>query len=152
MKKQRSEEITKEPKKLRKYRALNNNVILWLSLFVIFLSLAIFSLVGKENILAIAFFVFAVISTSPMLFSPIYYVFTKKGVTIVYHFGIKEEIEWWETKSITEKGSWFGGNGLPHYHIAYAKKKKRRFFVTGEIAKTHRTKRLLKKLYIKEIK
>ena len=95
MKKQCSEEITKEPKKLRKYRALNNNVILWLSLFVIFLSLAIFSLVGKENGMAIAFFVFAVISTSPMLFSPIYYVFTKKGVTIVYHFGIKEEIEWW---------------------------------------------------------
>ena len=151
MKKHQTEEIIKE-QKLRKYRALNNHIILWLSLFAVLLSFAIFSLIGKESSLAIAFFICALISVSPLLFSPIYYVFTKKGVTIVYHFGIKEEIEWWETKSITEKGSWSGGNGLPHYHIAYAKKKKRRFFVTGDIARTHRTKRLLKKLYIKEIK
>ena len=138
--------------KLKRYRALNTHIVLWLLLFALLSVLTAFCIVGKEKGLAIGFSIFAVISISPLLFTPIYYVFTKKDVTIVYLFGIKEKIEWWETKSITEKGSWLGGNGMPHYSISYPKRKKRPFFVTGEITKTRRTKKLLKKLYIKEIK
>ncbi len=147
--KKRNEE---KEQKIRKYRALNTHIFLWISMSALLGAFAVFSFFGKEARLAAVFFAFAIISLSPMAFAPIYYVFTKKGVTIVYFFGIKEEIEWWETKSIVEKGRWFSGNSLPHYHINYPKKKKRRFFVTGDITKTHRTKRLLKKLYIKEIK
>ena len=138
--------------KLKKYRALNTHIILGLFLFVSLSVLAVFGFIEKENGLAIGLSIFAAISISPLLFTPIYYIFTKKDVTIVYLFGIKEKIEWWETKSVTEEGSYFGGNGLPHYHISYPKRKKRPFFVTGEITKTRRTKKLLKKLYIKEIK
>lgn len=146
------EKQTEKTEKLKKYRALNTHIILWLFLFVSLSILAVLCIIEKEKGLAVAFSIFAIISISPLLLTPIYYVFTKKDITIVYLFGIKEKIEWWETKSITEEGSWLGGNGLPHYHIAYPKKKKRPFFVTGEIVKTRRTKKLLKKLYIKEIK
>ena len=138
--------------KIKKYRALNTHIILWFFLFASLSVLGALSFIAKEKTLAVGLLIFAAISISPLLFSPIYYIFTKKDVTIVYLFGIKEKIEWWETKSVTEEGSYFGGNGLPHYHISYPKRKKRPFFVTGEITKTRRTKKLLKKLYIKEIK
>lgn len=148
MRKKQTEKI----EKLKKYRALNSHIILWLFLFISLIILAVFCIKEKEKGLAIGFLIFAIISISPLLFTPIYYVFTKKDITIVYLFGIKEKIEWWETKSITEEGSWLGGNGLPHYHIVYPKKKKCPFFVTGEITKTRRTKKLLKRFYVKEIK
>jgi len=142
----------KQTEKLKKYRAINTHIILWLFLFVSLSILAVLCIIEKEKGLSVVFAIFAIISILPVLLTPIYYVFTKKDVTIVYLFGIKEKIEWWETKSVTEEGSYFGGNGLPHYHISYPKRKKRPFFVTGEITKTRRTKKLLKKLYIKEIK
>lgn len=149
MKKRVNEE---NPEKLKKYKALNTHMVLWLFLFISLTILSVYSFIGKETGLAVAFLIFAVISISPILFTPIYYIFTQKDITIVYLFRIKEKIEWWEIKSITEKGGWIGGNGTPHYSISYPKRKKRPFFVTGEIIKTRRTKKLLKKFYIKEIK
>ncbi len=73
-------------------------------------------------------------------------------VEIVYNFGLREKIKWSDIRNILLMGSWvLSGGGPPHYVIAYQRVEKRLFFVNGEIPKTIKTKRLLKKYYKKRI-
>ena len=81
-----------------------------------------------------------------------YIVFSDKHVEIVYNFGQREKIKWCDIRNILLIGSWIEkGYGPPHYVIAYERVEKRLFFVNGEIPKTRKTKKLLKKYYKKEI-
>ena len=84
--------------------------------------------------------------------SPLYFVFSDEYIEIVYNFGQREKIKWNDIRNISLMGSWIGaGGGLPHYVIAYPKKEKRLFFVVGEITKSTKTTKLIKKYYKKRI-
>ena len=148
----RIKETEENTEPIKKYRALNTHIILWIFLFTVLSVFTLYAFLNKEKGLGVICGIFAIISISPLFFTPINYIFTQKDITIIYLFGAKEKIEWWEIRKITEKGSWIGGNGLPHYSLKYPKRKKCPFFVSGEITKTRRTKKLLKRFYIKEIK
>lgn len=136
----------------KKHIALNTHLFLCLFLFLAFLRLC----EGCAKIDEIGWsIVFAVLELLPIFVfvcSPLYYVFSDEGVLIVYHFRQREYIKWNEIRDIYLMGSWLSrGGGPPLYVITYPRKEKRPFFVTGEIAKTRKTKKLLKKYYQKKI-
>ena len=132
----------------KKQIAINTHLLLPFALFVIFMTISISCTHEKEIDMTVGFFLAALLPTFVFLISPIYYVFSEESITITYLFGQKEEIKWNSIRSITLYGSWISrGGATPHYHIAYPTNKKRAFFINGDISKTRKTKRLIKKYY-----
>ena len=132
--------------------AINTHLWLPIVLFMIFMTISISCISENKIGMTVGFFLAASLSIFVFLISPIYYVFSEESITITYLFGQKEEIKWNSTRSITLYGSWISrGRATPHYHIAYPTNKKRPFFVNGNISKTRKTKRLIKKYYKKNI-
>lgn len=81
-----------------------------------------------------------------------YYVFSEDSVEIIYLWGQKEEIKWDVVRSITQNGSWISRySAPPYYNFAYPVDKKRLFFMRGDVSKTRKTKKLIKKYYKKDI-
>ncbi len=136
----------------KKHIALNAHLILCVALFIIFLALSISCAMGNEIGLSIMFGIFVLLPIFVFAISPLYFVFSDEYIEIVYNFGQREKIKWKDIRNISLMGSWIGaGGGLPHYVIAYPRKEKRLFFVVGEIPKTRKTKKLIKKHYNKKI-
>ena len=136
----------------KKQIAINTHLWLPIALFVIFMTISISCIHEKEIGMTVGFFLAALLPIFVFLISPIYYVFSEESITITYLFGQKEEIKWNSIKSITLYGSWISrGGATPHYHIAYPTNRKRAFFINGDISKTRKTKRLIKKYYEKNI-
>jgi len=136
----------------KKYIALNTHLLLCVILFIVFLGISISCAIEKEIGLCIMFAVFNLLPIFVFTISPLYFSFTDEYVEIVYNFGQREKIKWSDIRNISLMGSWIGtGGGLPRYVIAYPKKEKRLFFVVGEIQKTRKTKRFIKKYYKKKI-
>ena len=136
----------------KKQIAINTHLLLPIALFVIFMTISISCIHEKEIGMTVGFFLAALLPIFVFLISPIYYVFSEESITITYLFGQKEEIKWNSIKSITLYGSWISrGGATPHYHIAYPTNRKRAFFINGDISKTRKTKRLIKKYYEKNI-
>ena len=136
----------------KKQYAFNKHLIFFAFVFAVLVMLTVVSALEGELWLAVGFGVFSLLPIFAFLFSPWYYIFSDTEVTIVYLFGIKDTICWYKVKSITEIGSWFRrGGGLPNYVLFFERKEKRPFFVNGEISKTLRTKKLIKKYWAKEI-
>lgn len=142
-KKEEKQEEQKPKEKLRKYKARNKRRFWWFVLFASMIAVSVFGFMNKEMGLGLVFLGFSLVGLCGLLFSPVRYIFTRKGVTIVYYFKIREEIEWWEVDKLSK--------GKSHYTIKYKRKKKYPFFVNSEILRTRRTKKLLQKLYVKEI-
>lgn len=95
---------------------------------------------GSSIFFAILALLFIFIS----LISPLYFIFSEDAVEIVYNFRQRETIKWKDVREVYQTGSWFyKAGGLPHYVLLYPKKEKRLFFVTGEIPKTRKTKKLI---------
>jgi hypothetical protein len=102
----------------------------------------------KEIGMAVGFSLATLLLIFAFLVSPVYYIFSRRSVQIIYLLGQKEEIKWVSIRSITLYGGWMSrGEGAPHYHIAYPSYKKRAFFINGDISKTRKTQRLIKKYY-----
>ena len=136
----------------KKQIAINTHLLHSIVFCVFFILFAIFSAKDQEIGLAVGFAAFTLLPLFVFLISPIYYVFSDESVKIIYLWGKKEEIEWTSVKSIEIEGSWIGGReGFPHYHLAYPQNKKLLFFMNGDISKTRRTKKLIKKYYKKHI-
>lgn len=139
-------------RKNEKHIAFNTHLILYLVAIIIFLRLSICFAIEKEIDLSIFFAIVVLLLIFIFLTSPLYIVFSDKHVEIVYNFGQREEIKCGDIGNILLMGSWIQrGGGPPHYVIAYQRVEKRLFFVNGEIPKTRKTKKLLKKYYKKEI-
>lgn len=136
--------MTKKVK--QKQIALNNFLFLCIALFIVFLGLSIISAFENEVALSIAFSVFALLPTFVFAISPLYYIFSKEELIIVYNFGQRELIKWDNIRSITLMGSWIG-RSIPHYSFAYPRKDKRLFFIAGEVCKTPKTTRLIRTYY-----
>ena len=136
----------------KKQIAINTHLWLPILLFAIFMTISISCISEKEIGLSIGFAVATLLPIFVFLISPMYYVFSEESVEIIYLWGQKEEITWHSIRSIALYGSWISHIGAtPHYHIAYPKSKKRAFFIQGDISKTMKTKKLIKKYYKKNI-
>ena len=132
----------------KKHIAINTHLWLAVVLFLIFITIAISCINENEIGMVVGFLIAELLPIFVFLISPVYYIFSEESVTITYLFGQKEEIKWNSIRSITLYGSWTSRSGAtPHYHIAYPTNKKRAFFINGDISKTRKTKRLIKKYY-----
>ncbi len=136
----------------KKCIAFNTHLILCFVLFIVFLVLSISCAIEKKIGLSIMFAVFILLPVFVFAISPVYFAFSDERIEIVYNFGQREIIKWNDIRGISLMGSWISkGGGLPHYVIAYPRKEKRLFFVVGEIPKTRKTKKLIKKYYKNKI-
>ena len=136
----------------KKHIAINTHLWLAVVLFLIFITIAISCINENEIEMVVGFLIAALLPIFVFLISPVYYIFSEESVTITYLFGQKEEIKWNSIRSITLYGSWISrGGGNPRYHIVYPTNIKRAFFINGDISKTRKTKRLIKKYYRKDI-
>lgn len=139
-------------RKNEKHMAFNTHLILYLLAIILFLRLSIYFAIEQEIDLSVFFAIVLLLPIFVFLTSPLYIVFSDMHVEIVYNFGLREKIKWSDIRNILLMGSWvLSGGGPPHYVIAYQRVEKRLFFVNGEIPKTRKTKRLLKKYYKKRI-
>ena len=136
--------------------AWNTHLVFFFILFVIFIRLAIFFAVDREErdiALAVVGFVLAAAPLLAIVISPVVYVFDCEKLTIVYCLGVKETIAWKDIRSITKRGGWFGkGQGLPVYEIAYPRRDKLPFFAQSCVVSNRRTARLIQEHYRKPIK
>ena len=136
----------------KKHIALNTHLIFFAAFFLVILGIFEACVRAKEIGLSIGFGLFLLAPVFGFLISPLYFGFSDEYVEIVYHFGLREQIKWNEIKSITRMGSWIlKSDGFPRYEILYPSKEKHPFFVVGEIAKTRRTKKLIRQYYKREI-
>ena len=138
---------------MRRKKEIAINTHLWLPIMGFVVSLLLCILYIGEGAVggAIVSAIFVLISLFVFLTTPMYYVFTNKEIEIVYLWGQKEEIRWIYINNITLFGGWLTrGDAAPHYHINYPAQK-RLFFMTGDISKTRKTKRLFKNHYGREI-
>jgi len=139
-------------KKQESQVAFNTHLLLNVVLFVVMLAGAVVMSGDSGTVFeTVLCYVFAAVFILPIIISPVFFVFTEESVTVVYCLGVKERILWSEVREIYSEGSVFGGGGLPRYSVVYPCEKKRLFFVNGEITKTKRTGRLLKRFWGKEI-
>ena len=143
--------MSKSSKNIKKHLAFNSHYIAFIPGMIIFLILGILCTIERDVWLAIAFYVVALFSAFCICVSPIYYIFTEKSVTIIYCFGISETINWSDIRSISKWGSWWFSRHLPFYQLSFPQIKKRPFFVNGEISYSKRTKKYIKKFYIKNV-
>ena len=136
----------------KKQIAINTHLWLPIVLFMIFMTISISCISENEIGMTVGFLIASLLPIFVFLISPVYYVFSEENITITYLLGQKEEIKWNSIRSITLYGSWLSRVGAtPHYHIAYPTNEKRAFFINGDISKTRKTKRLIKKYYKKNI-
>ncbi len=132
--------------------AINTHLWLPITLFIVFILLSISGVNAQEMGLAAGFAVASLLPLFVFLISPMYYIFSEESIVIRYLWGQKEEINWISVRNITLFGSWISrGGATPHYHFAYPSKKKRVFFIRGDVSKTRKTKKLIKKYYKKNI-
>ena len=140
------------PDEQKKYIAFNTQLLFIGAVFLCFLGCCILGFSEREYGFAIFFLFLCLLAVFIFLLFPVSVVFTSQDVTIVYFWGIREQIPWNRIRSITATGSWFlRHTDLPHYNVAYPKTEKTPFFVNGNIPKTRKTKKLLKQFYKKDI-
>ena len=139
---------TKAPVDTDKYIAFNNHIPAYFLSFVIGFFVAGFGLWAEETFFTVAGVLCALVFAILLLISPYNYIFSNENVIICHPFKRKEIIPWEDIRSIDKYGSWFnrGFRSLPHYKIYY-RHEKERLFLNGEICRSRKTKRLLKKYY-----
>ena len=128
--------------------AANTHLCLCFALYLFFILMSVFSVQEGKLGLSVGFAAANLLPLFVFLISPMYYIFSADGVEIIYLWGQKEEIKWTSVRTVTLFGSWISrGGAMPHYHLAYSTNKKRVFFACGDISKTRKTKKLIKKYY-----
>ena len=126
-----------------KFVALNTQNFIWMFLLVLFVALSVICFTDRSIVMGIIFLVISAAPVAVILLSPLYYVFTDEGVTIVYTIGGQEIIDWKKVNTVRYFGSWIAkGSGSPHYYIAHYGDKTKRY-MNSEIAKTMKTKKLM---------
>lgn len=134
------------------YLAINSHLILNIAIFLVFLGISISSAMESDTELMIISAVITLLPIGTFLMSPLYFVFSKDAVKIVYCFSFSETIQWRYVRRICREGSWLTKyTTLPCYHFAYPVREKRLFFMNGKIPVTLRTKKLMRMFWKKEI-
>ena len=131
------------------YVAVNTQNFIWLFAFALLLGIALICFFDGSAVMGVIFSVLAVMPVSVILLSPLYYVFTDEGVTIVYTLGGKEKISWRAINKVKLFSSWLAkGSGSPHYYISHDGDKPKGY-MNSEIAKTFKTQKLME-LYCRD--
>lgn len=130
----------------KKQMAWNRNLWLPLFLFPVFIYLAISCAQSEEWAMFACFLFFALLAGLVIFIQPLVITFSKDEIDIIYTIGVKETVAIRQIREIYEEGNWFGGyKGWPVYVIRYPRTRKRAFFISGEIPKTRKIKKLVDK-------
>ncbi len=145
-KKQRKSEKGIKGASTETHTAFNTQLFFVIVMFLIFASIAYCCFKSREIGFAIGFCIATLLPIFVFLTSPLYMVFSYKEIKIVYVMGQTEIIRSTDIRSITSFGGFSRYEPFPYYEIVYPKTNKY-FFINGEIPKTLKTRRLIKKYY-----
>ncbi|MBQ8309775.1 MAG: hypothetical protein IJX80_02025 [Clostridia bacterium] len=127
--------------------ALNTHLVFYMLMTLLFLTLSVGCFHEREIGIGIILLLVSFLGVFVSVISPVCYLFSAKSVTIVYVLGDREIISWLQVRDVVLYGSFLSKHDpLPYYHLSYGHKKTK-FYVNGEIVKTRKTKRLMKKYY-----
>ena len=131
-----------------KYTAFNTQLFFVITMFLLFVFIAYTCFIEREIGIGIGFSIASLLPVFVFIISPLYIVFSHKEIKIVYVLGQIETIQRTDIRNIISLGGFCSEyEPLPYYEISYPKSKKQPFFVNGEIPKTFKVKRLIKKYY-----
>ena len=135
----------------KKEYAVNRNLWLPILLFAVFLALSVSCAAEREWLMLSSFLLLALLCVFVVLIQPLVMVFSKEEIQIIYTVGVRETIPTAEIQEIYAEGGWFSRyTGWPVYTVVYPAKSKKPFFVLGQLSKTRRVKKLLKRVYRKD--
>ena len=151
MKKRKKQRKTKNQIKVvstETHTAFNTRLLFITLMFFVFSFLAYCCIKDREFEIGVVFGILALLPIFIFLISPLYMVFSYREIKIVYVLGQTEIINRLDIRSIVSFGGFLSkSEPFPYYVITYPKSKKLPFFVNGEIPKTLKTKKLIKKYY-----
>ena len=110
--------MAKHNKRIEKTVIFNRRILILIAIFI--LPLCFFRSVDKE--FAFVLFLLSFLALICIIFTPLYFVFTKKEITVIWIFQYKRTIPWASIKSIIELkwGEWGEVHrDLPKYELIY---------------------------------
>ena len=130
------------------YTAFNTRLFFIIAMFLFFVFIAYTCFIEREIGAGIGFSIASLLPVFVFIISPLYMVFSHKEIKIVYVLGQIETIQRTDIRNIMSLGGFCSkSEPLPYYSISYRRSEKQPFFVNGELPKTFRVKRLMKKYY-----
>jgi hypothetical protein len=134
--------MAKHNKRIEKTVIFNRRILILIAIFI--LPLCFFRSVDKE--FAFVLFLLSFFALICIFFTPLYFVFTKKEITVIWIFQYKRTIPWASIKSIIELKWGEVHRDLPKYEIIYHLNYKG-YIVPKEfdIPKNKRTKKMMEK-------
>ena len=107
--------MAKHNKRIEKTVIFNRRILILIAIFI--LPLCFFRSVDKE--FAFVLFLLSFLALICIFFTPLYFVFTKKEITVIWIFQYKRTIPWASIKSIIELKWGEVHRDLPKYEIIY---------------------------------
>ena len=134
--------MAKHNKRIEKTVIFNRRILIFIAIFI--LPLCFFRSVDKE--FAFVLFLLSFLALICIFFTPLYFVFTKKEITVIWIFQYKRAIPWASIKSIIELKWGEVHRDLPKYEIIYHLNYKG-YIVSKDfdIPKNKRTKKMMEK-------
>ena len=134
--------MTKHNKRIEKTVIFNRRILILIAFFI--LPLCFFRSVDKE--FAFVLFSLSFLALICIFFTPLYFVFTKKEITVIWIFQYKRTIPWASIKSIIELKWGAVNRDLPKYEIIYQLNYKGYIVSKNfDIPKNKRTKKMMEK-------
>ena len=113
------EDMSNLKKTIEKTVIFNRRILLFIFAFVMFLCFSISFFKSGDKEIGIALLVISVLISFGIFFSPLYFVFTKNEITIIWFFQYKRIISWNSIKSIIELKWGEVHRDLPKYELIY---------------------------------
>ena len=134
--------MAKHNKRIEKTVIFNRRILILIAIFI--LPLCFFRSVDKE--IAFVLFLLSFLALICIFFTPLYFVFTKKEITVIWIFQYKRTIPWASIKNIIELKWGEVHRDLPKYEIIYHLNYKG-YIVSKDfdIPKNKRTKKMMEK-------
>ena len=134
--------MAKHNKRIEKTVIFNRRILIFIAIFI--LPLCFFRSVDKE--FAFVLFLLSFLALICIFFTPLYFVFTKKEITVIWIFQYKRTIPWASIKNIIELKWGEVHRDLPKYEIIYHLNYKG-YIVSKDfdIPKNKRTKKMMEK-------
>jgi len=111
--------MSKSKKTIERTVVFNRRILLFLLAFVMFLWFSISFLKSGDTELGIVLLVGSVLFLLGIFFTPLYIIFTKKEITVIWLFQYKRVIPWNSIKSIIELKWGEVHRDLPKYELIY---------------------------------
>ncbi len=106
-------------KQTEQYKVFNREIVLFSSLFIVFLMVSISCFLTNETDIALFLLAGAILVSLGVFLSPLYFVFSSKSLTVVWLLSFKKTIHWSSVNNIIEKKLVSAVDDLAHYEIMY---------------------------------